>query len=728
MKLPGLRLNAAFLKTKVARRVLFLFIVCALLPIGAYAVISFITVSQQLHDQSQKRLDQTSKSMVNGVLERLQFIDTELSIVTTTMLDRSIDEALDALSTSSLGSRVTWIAVEYGDSLIPILGEPSDVPRPDQPRLANLTEGWAALFTDVAPWGARVLLSRAIDPARPARGTVWAEVDPEYVFAGREAAALPPEMEMCVFDELQRQLWCSIPVQSIVLEGINQTGAAQDRGTFEWSAGGDDYLATYRTVFLSAEYAAPNWKLALSESQAQVLAPMTTFRSWFVPITLMGLWIVMLLSNIQIRRSMEPLVSLKDGTQRIAQREFDSKVEVTSNDEFQDLATSFNNMASRLGKQFSALTTINEIDRAVLSAFDTEVIIETLLRRTREVLACDGIGVSVSSPNPLDTRWNTVAVDAASGIRVVKDIQPIDSELQELKANPEFMITNGGGSQRSYLQLEPFSHRNVQHFLVLPVFIKQELAGVIALGHVDIPQYDEDDLIQARQLADQVAVALSNTRLVEELEELKIGALTALARTIDAKSPWTAGHSERVTKLALKVAEQMAISEEELEMLNRGGLLHDIGKLGIPPEVLDKPARLTEEEFAVIRAHPEIGARILKPITAYANVIPIVLYHHEKWDGTGYPEKLAGTDIPFLARLISVPDVFDAITSKRPYRSGMPHREAVEFITGRVGQDFDKDVVAAFRDVMDRELAKTGRYEPDTVSEPAAASSALVAS
>jgi HD-GYP domain-containing protein (c-di-GMP phosphodiesterase class II) len=147
-------------------------------------------------------------------------------------------------------------------------------------------------------------------------------------------------------------------------------------------------------------------------------------------------------------------------------------------------------------------------------------------------------------------------------------------------------------------------------------------------------------------------------------------------------------------------------------------LLHDIGKLGIPPEILDKPARLTEEEFAIIRQHPEIGARILQPVTAYASVIPMVLHHHEKWDGSGYPQGLAGNEIPFTARLLSVPDVFDAVTSERPYRSGMTYENATNLIERAAGTEFDVEVVAAFRKVMKCKTAEAGRVPaaaPETV-------------
>ncbi len=273
------------------------------------------------------------------------------------------------------------------------------------------------------------------------------------------------------------------------------------------------------------------------------------------------------------------------------------------------------------------------------------------------------------------------------------------------------MISGGPGS-RSYLVISPFTTGGISSFLVLPIFLKQELSAVIALGYVSQPALSEEDFAQARQMADQVAVALSNIRLIDELDALNVGALTALARTIDAKSPWTAGHSERVTNTTLKIARQMGLDEAQLEVLNRGGLLHDIGKIGIPAEILDKPAALNQEEMQVMRDHVTVGARILEPIAAYADVIPIVLRHHERWDGSGYPDGLAGEEIPFHARLLTAADVYDALTSNRPYRSGMHHADAVAWIAEQSGSHFDPEVVKAFMAVMSEKPVTSGQATP----------------
>jgi putative nucleotidyltransferase with HDIG domain len=201
-----------------------------------------------------------------------------------------------------------------------------------------------------------------------------------------------------------------------------------------------------------------------------------------------------------------------------------------------------------------------------------------------------------------------------------------------------------------------------------------------------------------------MGVALSNARLVRELSELNWGTLEALARTIDAKSHWTAGHSERVTKLGLKIGRCLGLTQEEIDVLHRGGLMHDIGKLGIPMDILDKDGKLTKKEEQLMREHVRLGARILEPIAAYAEVVPIVLHHHEHFNGQGYPEGLAGKAISLGGRIFAVADSFDALTSNRPYRRALKRELAIEMIKERCGSQYDPDVVQAFLEVMAREL------------------------
>jgi len=242
--------------------------------------------------------------------------------------------------------------------------------------------------------------------------------------------------------------------------------------------------------------------------------------------------------------------------------------------------------------------------------------------------------------------------------------------------------------------------KNLKDFLVLPLYIQEKLRGIISLGYSENLDLDQEDINQARQLADQVAVALSNAKLIDELNQFNLGTLTALARAIDAKSSWTAGHSEKVTEVALQISKALGLSSEEEEILRRGGLLHDIGKLGIPHEILDKPRKLDAKERALMQKHVLLGARILEPIAAYKVIMPIVLEHHENYDGTGYPYGISGEDISLYARIIAVADRFEALTSNRPYRRALDQKGAIEFIKEKSGTEFDPRVVKAFLKVI----------------------------
>ena len=194
----------------------------------------------------------------------------------------------------------------------------------------------------------------------------------------------------------------------------------------------------------------------------------------------------------------------------------------------------------------------------------------------------------------------------------------------------------------------------------------------------------------ARELQEQFA----------ELEAFNQGTLEALGRTIDAKSPWTAGHSSRVTELALLLAEAMPLSPEHVAVIRRGGPVHDIGKLATPGRLLDKPGALTPEELAEMRQHPAQGVHILEPIPAFKPLLPVVGQHHERWDGKGYPAGLAGEDIDITARVLAVADVFDALRSHRPYRQGMPLSKVIGIIEEGCGTHFDPTVIEAFRRVV----------------------------
>lgn len=172
--------------------------------------------------------------------------------------------------------------------------------------------------------------------------------------------------------------------------------------------------------------------------------------------------------------------------------------------------------------------------------------------------------------------------------------------------------------------------------------------------------------------------------------------LFSLARIVEAKDKYTEDHTQRVGQMAKKFGVSMNLSEEEIDILYKGGILHDIGKIGIPDEVLNKNGKLTEEEFRLMKDHTIIGKNICEPLHSMGDIIDIVLYHHEKWNGKGYPSGLKGEEIPLLAQIVSISDVYDAITSNRQYRKAYSKEDALNIIKSESGKSFNKDLVDVF--------------------------------
>ncbi len=223
---------------------------------------------------------------------------------------------------------------------------------------------------------------------------------------------------------------------------------------------------------------------------------------------------------------------------------------------------------------------------------------------------------------------------------------------------------------------------------------------MVAINRIDKEDFDSTDVKLFNSVANGCAVFIENGRLFKDLEELFIGSLKALTRSIDAKDKYTRGHSERVAFIARWIAERLSdqqpLEEEQLHKIYLAGLLHDIGKIGIDEAVLRKEGRLTEREMECIRKHPSIGAGILREIKQMREVVAGVLYHHERVDGKGYPDGLVGDEIPLIGKIVGLADSFDAMTSKRTYRSARTVEQALVEVEKGLGTQFDEKVGRAF--------------------------------
>jgi len=197
-------------------------------------------------------------------------------------------------------------------------------------------------------------------------------------------------------------------------------------------------------------------------------------------------------------------------------------------------------------------------------------------------------------------------------------------------------------------------------------------------------------------------VARHSFQLYMTMRKIYFETIQALATAIEAKDPYTKGHSERVAEFAAIIAEEMKLPENEVNNLKFAALLHDIGKIGIPEHILNKPDKLTKEEFDVVKTHPDMGASIVKKIDFLMHASSIIRYHHERYNGSGYPEGLTGEQIPLGAAILAVADTFDALTTDRPYRKAWSIQETIEEIERCAGRDFKPEVVAALKTALEK--------------------------
>jgi putative nucleotidyltransferase with HDIG domain len=305
--------------------------------------------------------------------------------------------------------------------------------------------------------------------------------------------------------------------------------------------------------------------------------------------------------------------------------------------------------------------------------------------------------------------------DETDKIEVSKTI--INLVLKEKKA---ILSDDARIDERFGMPDSVFLH-DIRASLYAPLISERRAIGIICIdNYTSSHVFTENDLRFLTIIANQVAISIENSRLHQHVSRLFLSSIRALANAIEARDQYTRGHSERVTEYAVKIAERMKIDKQELEKIRYAALLHDIGKINIKEGILNKPGKLTDEEFKIMSQHPVYGARIMEPVEEFRQMLPYMYHHHEKYSAGGYPEGLSGEDIPLASRILAVADSFDAMTSNRPYRKSLSIEHATDEIDKNSGTQFDPRVVAVFRDILDEEnewvrnVMKTGTEDENT--------------
>ncbi len=296
-------------------------------------------------------------------------------------------------------------------------------------------------------------------------------------------------------------------------------------------------------------------------------------------------------------------------------------------------------------------------------------------------------------------------------IRVAKNIKgewlnPDEAEISFKTAKKVFKegvpyITTDISDDKSMVFHRSVIKLGLNSVMAVPLRFKNKTIGILYVdSKLAVSSFEKDDLEIFLALSDQAAIAIENARLIEENKELLFSTIEALAESIEKRDPYTGGHTRRVLELSVKIAKKLNLDSKTIENLKLGALLHDIGKIGIDDKILRKQGRLNDEEYSIIKEHPKFGYQIIKHIKQLKDAIPGVLYHHEKEDGTGYPAGLRGDDIPLIARIISVADAFDAMTTDRPYRKGLSVEIAAKELFENREKQFSGEIVDAFIEVL----------------------------
>ncbi len=361
----------------------------------------------------------------------------------------------------------------------------------------------------------------------------------------------------------------------------------------------------------------------------------------------------------------------------------------------------------RIHRQVQQLDALRSIDTAISSNFSLSITLDILLKQVVSQLGVDAAAVLLFNPNLLvlefaaGTGFRSPAIQQTK-VRLSEGIA--GRTAFERRMQNATLISN---TARDFANRPGITDENFNTYFSVPLIAKGQIKGVLEVFHRAPLQANAEWLNFLEILSGQAAIAIDNVQLFERLQRSNLDLALAYdatiegwSRALDLRDKETEGHTQRVVELTLTMARVLGIAEADLVHLRRGALLHDIGKLGVPDAILFKPGKLSDEEMQIMRRHPVFAYEMLSPIAYLRPALDIPYCHHEKWDGTGYPRRLAGEQIPLAARIFAVVDVWDALCSDRPYRKGWDENQVREHIHSEIGTHFDPRVVEVFEKLI----------------------------
>jgi HD-GYP domain-containing protein (c-di-GMP phosphodiesterase class II) len=361
----------------------------------------------------------------------------------------------------------------------------------------------------------------------------------------------------------------------------------------------------------------------------------------------------------------------------------------------------------KMERQVQQLSILRSIDLAIASGLDLNLLLSMLLDRVMALLHVDAATALL-----LNSKTNLLEFAAGKGfhsnILQYTRLKMGEGCAGRVALEREMIHIPDLRKDRMEFDRSPlFAQENFVTYWGVPLMAKGRVLGVLEMFHRSPLKPDKDLQNFLIMVAGQAAIAIDSAMMFSELQRSNVelslaydATIEGLSRALDLRDKETKEHTFRVTDITVKLATRLGIKQLELIHIRRGAILHDIGKVAIPDQILFKPGPLAQEEWEIMRRHPDIAVELLSPVSYLEPALEIPHWHHEKWDGSGYPDGLRQEDIPFAARLFALADVYDALISKRPYRSAWSKWDAVQYIEGQAGTHFDPRIVPEFLDLI----------------------------
>jgi len=411
-----------------------------------------------------------------------------------------------------------------------------------------------------------------------------------------------------------------------------------------------------------------------------------------------------------------PLKHAGDVADAIAGGDLTRRISYPINDEIGDLVASFNSMTGSLVRKVDQLASLNQAGHAFSRHLSLEKLGESVEENVRNHVKPALVGLYTVDSDDLNP--DNYLVEDLKRAGAIEEIRDVTLELQDecarkvLQSENLCLVYDGESEVRT---LSLWSGERSIRTLGLPLFSEGHVYGAVVLTiEQSAESFSADDVEFLKTLTSHVSVAARNAQLYRSLEISYLDTVSALAAAVDAKDAYTRGHSERVMRNSIHLARAAGLPTAEVEIIRYSALLHDVGKIGLPTHILSTKEKLSEEEFNLVKQHPVIGYEIVKPISFLKPALDGILYHHERWEGYGYPEGRSKEEIPFMARLLALADTWDAMAHDRFYRRAKTVPEIVQEFRDCSGTQFDPSLVPLAVDVLPSLTAHDRRPEPST--------------